>query len=210
MVRARIYRVVRNALPRFSEALGKDKAQSRVDSWLHSSPPTSRYFREAPSEFFQHLRRTEEQAPTLHPAVHELAVFEHSRWTRRFCLPQVAPEASALDFALPPLLNPTVALHGFRYPVQRTDLPVENLPETPTWLCIYRDFERHQVQTRVLNPTAHALLERWVQSDRTLTETVKNVQQELGFAIDTSFLDRLGELIATFLSDGLLLGSRPQ
>ena len=32
MVRARIYRVVRNALPRFSEALGKDKAQSRVDS----------------------------------------------------------------------------------------------------------------------------------------------------------------------------------
>jgi len=210
MVRSRISKVVRNAFPRFSQALGDEAIQSEIETWLHETPPTSRYFREAPSEFFQHLTRAMPGGPTPLSATQELAMFEHSRWTRRFCLPQDAPEASELDFSRPPLLNPTAALHEFGHPVHQADARVESLSSSPTWLCIYRDFKEHRVQTRVLNPTAYALLQRWSQPDKTLTETIEDAQADLGFAIDTSFLERLGELLASFLDDGLLLGSRPQ
>jgi len=208
MVRSRIRRVIGNAFPGFLAALGEDRATSYLETWLDQAPPRSRYFREGPSEFFDFVQGDEFPLQRPEGATQELGALEHARWSRRFALPALPPNAGELSFESPLQLNPTALFMQAEHAIHQK-VPADRCHvKKTTFLCIYRHFDSHKVHTRELNEVAYRLLRQWENPDITITEGVQAARAEVGFAIDASFIERLSSMLAAFVEDGLILGAR--
>jgi hypothetical protein len=201
MVRHRLEKVVRAALPRTVHALGEDEATALITAFFDEAPPRTRWFREVPEHFgaFALSRFGASSVPYLA----ELCEFELARWTVQHLESQPATSVVALDFALPPVTTP--ALRRLRVQ-HRVDLRGLTPRAEAANLAVYRRLD-DKPATWVLNDIAAALLDAFVEGTGSLAERVQAVTRARDVAIDETFLERLSALLADFLERGVLLGS---
>ena len=140
----------------------------------------------------------------------DLLTLELSRWTRRYALPSTTPTSAELSFEARPLCNPTAELLDLKYSVQQRPSEGETFSSRRTYICVYRNLPDDQIRSQVLNPVAAAMCKLWIEGEMTLTQSVETACREAGIGITESFIEKLGEMLASFLDRGLLLGSRPQ
>jgi hypothetical protein len=203
MVRSRLVKVVRSALPRTREALGEDALRALTDAWLAAEPPTTRYFWQVPLAFG---RFAETRIPDAPPYLADLLRYELARWRARHAEAPATPAVMDFAFDRAPVVAPSLALHTFVHPVHLAEL--EQVAEVrPTQVAIFRNRDHH-ADAFALNPTAGALVEDWQRGERTVAESVRAVAQARGLTLDQRFVEKLGALIADFLERGILLGSR--
>ncbi|MBK8589331.1 MAG: putative DNA-binding domain-containing protein [Sandaracinaceae bacterium] len=201
MVRHRLDKVVRAALPRTLWSLGEDEASALITAFFDEAPPRTRWFREVPEHFGAFaLARFGGSSPAH---LRELCEFELARWTVQHLESEPATSVVALDFALPPVTTP--ALRRLRVQ-HRVDLRGTPPRMEPANLAVYRRLD-DKPATWVLNDIAAALLDAFVEGQGSLAERVQAVTRARDVAIDASFLEKLSALLADFLERGVLLGS---
>ena len=201
MVRHRLDKVVRAALPRTLRALGEDEASALITAFFDEAPPRTRWFREVPEHFGAFaLARFGETSP-VH--LRELCLFELARWTVQHLESEPAVNVVALDFNLPPVTTP--ALRRLRVQ-HRVDLRGTEPRPGPANLALSRRLDDKPATGR-LNRIAPALLDAFVDGQGSLAERVQAVTPARDVAIDENFLERLSALLADFLERGVLLGS---
>lgn len=201
MVRHRLDKVVRAALPRTLRALGDDEAAALITAFFDEAPPRTRWFREVPEHFGAFaLGRFTDTSPAH---LRELCQFELARWTVQHLESEPAVNVVALDFNLPPVTTP--ALRRLRVQ-HRVDQRGATPREEPANLAVYRRLD-DKPATWVLNDIAAALLDAFVDGQGSLAERVQAVTRARDVAIDEKFLERLSALLADFLERGVLLGS---
>jgi hypothetical protein len=202
MVRSRLVKVVRTAVPRTREALGDDALGARIDAWLAEAPPRTRYFWQVPLAFGAFA---EGRLPETPAYLDDLLRYELARWRANHA--EAPPAPAVVDFAFDraPALAPSLTLHVFSHPVHLDAPKLEAAQRTQ--VAIFRD-RAHRAGALALNPTAGALVEAWLGGEETMAESVRAVAQARGLTVDQSFIDKLGALLADFLERGLLLGSK--
>ncbi len=206
MVRARLIKVVEAALPRTHAALDEPAFLELVASWLASAAPDTRYFRAVPEGFAAHALaqlRASHDVPSWLP---ELLEYELRTWALKY-LPDVEVTASDFDFDAVPVLDPSVELIELQHPVQKKPTPEGGYKPSPTFVCLYRS-QAHEAMTWTLSPITAALMVHWKLGELSVAESVREVCEKRGRAIDQRFLDTLSGLIADFLDRGVLRGSR--
>lgn len=204
MVRARLRRVVRAALPRTRahlDALGQELFDTHITDWLATSPPDTRFFRDVPGGF------VESQGPALAkrlPGLDDLARYEFACWQTKAADDRFIPAAGALSFDAPPVLHPSVILLPTKFAVQRKKTTLEPREQH---LCIYRT-PKFEAITMELNPIAFSMMRHWqLAPNAPLTASVQGAAAEHGSSIDQSFIEGLAALLEDFLQRGILLGS---
>ena len=210
MVRDRLRRVVSNAFPRTVSEIGEASYFQHFDAWLAATPPSNRYYRGVPEEFATHLRSAWQQTAPPAAWMPDLLTLELTRWTRRYALPETSPASTELTFEAPPLCNPTAQLLRLEHAVQEKPGEGESFSRQPTYICVYRNLPDDQIRSQVLNPVAASMCKLWLEGEMTLTQSVEAACRDAGVGITESFIERLGEMLASFIERGLLLGSRPQ
>jgi len=201
MVQSRIDTLLGSALPRSLERLGAEARAAHVAAWFATERPRSRYFWRLPLDFATFLgpRLCAEDAPLA-----ELLRFERASWEVRQRQTPAAPPTVGFSFERRPVLDPSVLVLHFAHPVHLADAPLDQ--PASTHLCLHRGADG-ALGVLALNPIAAALLEAMREGEGSLAELVRGVTEARGTAIDQAFLEKLGELIATFLERGILLGS---
>lgn len=201
MVRHRLDKVVRAALPRTLRALGDERAAALIVAFLAQAPPRTRWFREVPEHFgaFALTCFTDD----LPPYIAELCQFELARWTVQRLEAEPAASLVSLSFELPPAVTP--ALRRLRVQ-HRVDLAGDSPRAEPANLAVYRRLD-DRPSTWVLNDIAADLLDAFVEGTGSLAQRVQAVTWARDVAIDEVFLERLSALLADFLERGVLLGS---
>ena len=201
MVRHRLDKVVRAALPRTLRALGEDEASALITAFFDEAPPRTRWFREVPEHFGAFaLTRFGDSGPAH---LRELCQFELARWTVQHLESEPDTTVVALDFTLPPVTTP--ALRRLRVQ-HRVDLRGTEPRAEAANLAVYRRLD-DKPATWVLNDIAAALLDAFVDGQGSLAERVQAVTKARDVAIDEHFLERLSAMLADFLERGVLLGS---
>lgn len=131
MIRARLRKVVRAALPRAVEALGESRLEAYFAAWLAEAPPDTRFFREVPTGFVRHAEPSLD-ADEAQPWLGDLARYELARW-RVLAAPDAEGEALPLAFELAPKLTPALELLDVRWAVhKRTPSPRAGGPTAET------------------------------------------------------------------------------
>lgn len=200
MVRHRLDKVVRAALPRTLRTLGEEQGAALMEAFFAQSPPRTRWFREVPEHFGAFaLTRFAHDVPAHLP---ELCRFELARWTVQHLEAEPAAPVVPLSFELPPATTP--ALRRLRVQ-HRVDLRGDTVRAEPANLAVYRRLD-DRPSTWVLNDIAAALLDAFVEGEGTLAQRVQAVTRARDVAIDEVFLERLA-LLADFVERGVLLGS---
>jgi hypothetical protein len=203
LVRERLGRELRAALPRSHAAVPAELFERTFVWHLEHRPPRSRYFRDVVPEFVDSalpLWAAEASLPShcsdllrYELALWEVADLEHE--------PGLAPLELAFDRV--PIASPALRLLALEHTVQLKDIE-----HTPTWLCVHRAADSDRPRTYRLNQTTHGLLSRLCSGSETVTESVNRLAAEQGTRIDARYVDGLCEALAQFLELGILLGSR--
>ncbi len=205
MVRGRLSRLCRVALPRSLEAAGDERFDAWVATWVAERAPRTRYFWRVVGEFVDFTLEGAEVAPSWRA---ELMRYEAVRWHTRYDEAAPEDEVLALDFERVPYLNPTLTLLHFDHPVhQGWAEDAQGPSEVPTHLAVFRRADEETV-TWTLNPMGAALVARWQLGQETLKQSVVTVTEKRGAARDARFLESLAGLLEGLLERGLLLGSR--
>ncbi len=201
MVRHRLDKVIRAALPRTLKTLPADEVDALLVAFFDEAPPTTRWFREIPEQF---AAFAEPRLGAEHPAsLPELLRFEVARWTVQHL--EATPSGAVVDFSfeLPPAVTP--ALRRLRV-AHRVDRPGATIAAEPANLAVYRRLD-DRPSTWVLNDIAMALLDAFVDGEGSLAERVQGVCKARDVAINETFLEKLSALLADFVERGVLLGS---
>jgi hypothetical protein len=202
LVRARLIGVTKAAFPRTAFAIGEDSFGRIIDEWFGNGGPTTRYIRHVPNELAGFAIPIWKS--TAEPWVADLARYEIASWSVRHGPPNPAPEAE-LRFDARPVVGAAVALVRLNHPVHETPTPASGYERQPVILCIYRN-EKHRAVSQTLNPLAADLLEAWQRGDETITESVHRVAGAHDTAVGPAFVEKLSELMARFIEQGILLG----
>ena len=198
MVRARIERIMRTALPKSVHQLAAT-FDTLFAGWLAEESPRSPLYRELPLAFARYLEKRVEE-----PALKERLRYEATCWRLRSAA-VATPEIDELSFEAPIVMNPAMELLAFEH---RVHVKGEATAD-PTHLLVYRaaDF---RVVTLEMNALGFALVQGWCADDeRTLAESVKHTLASLGEESGPRFIDSLGTMLADYLERGVVLGSRP-
>ncbi len=205
MVQSRLLDMLASGLPRTRDAIGAEGFDATFGRWLEAAPPRTRFIRDIVPAFaaFAASRWT---ADAGHPAwLVDLARYEAEVWDVGWAAGELPPHV-ALVFDRRPVVHPAARTVVLDHPVHRDGGPP--WPAEPTHLLLYRRAD-HGVSFRVLGPVEHALVEVILSGERTLTEASHEVARDLGVALDGAFVERLGELLAALVDQGVVLGARP-
>ncbi len=205
MVRARLNKVCRNALPRTVDALGDERFEALFVAWLAEAPPTQRYFREIPMGFLAHARDALRAAQE--PWLLDLATYELTTWRVKFADDRGIPDVVDIDFQKPIALNPALELLDTQHAVH-VAVDGHAYPATPTRYAIYRAPDFRAI-TMLVTPMARALLQAWSDPGTSLAEHVQTVTSARGRAVDAEFIDGLSTMLADFIERGIVRGSLP-
>jgi hypothetical protein len=205
MVRDRLLREIRFALPRTCSLLGRDVIDAAFSFHLEHAPPRTRFFRGIVGAFVASALPLWEADATL-PAAgvdlvrYELAVWEVSDLDARTgpLLPFAFDRAPVLSPALQ-LLSVSHAVHlAAKQPIERGEYR----------LCIHRASDSERPRTWTLTKSTFAMLTRFQAADASVSEIVQRMAAEQGVRVDASYVDALCTTLAQFLEVGIVLGSR--
>jgi hypothetical protein len=203
MVRNRFRDVLTASTPRFSKVVGERVMERWLERWLAGDGPTTRLFWALPltaRESVRALAATGEIAPwQLAIADYELAVWE----TRHAPFPADAP---TVDFSFD--LSPRITSAHLRRTLTHALSDVET-PAADTHHVFFRKADG-VVCVRTLNRVAGLVLDAiTLPGDASLTTRMQAIVKQHGLKAGPEFAVSLGEMLAGWLEDGLLLGSAP-
>jgi len=204
MVRARMHRVCSTALKHSKSALGDIRFEGLVDQWLAEAPPTTRFFRELPSQFVQWVLADDERAKE--PAhLRDLLRYENALWKIRAEDDRDLPAVVDFSFEGVPAFNPASRFLPLEWGVDRRDDGVAPLEGA---LLLYRT-SAFTVPCMRLNPLAAAIVRelRAAERDgRTVTDAVKRAAEDQERAVDQGFIESLSGLLEKLITRGIVRG----
>jgi hypothetical protein len=201
LVRSRLRDLVASALPRTTAALGRAAMDRAVESRLGSGAPTTRFFREAVEEIVT------PSAPGLatdaNPELDDLARLELAQW-RAMWADAPMPAVREFDFAARPVVTPVMQRLELTHSVHRVDRPSER---GRFHVAVFRRRD-HVVETRWMDDTLAAILDRWIEGQLSAIEGVRAALASLGREPTPEIVDAMSGLLAELLERGGVLGSR--
>lgn len=196
MVRWRFHQICGEVLPRTKSALGEGAFRDAVDHWVSNGRPRSRFFRDLPMLFADHLL-----ARDLPALARDLLRLERARWHANIALDGSAPQPFALEAI--PVPSPSLSVFETDHAVQigGGDAPGR------TRLAVYRRLDL-EIETRWSSPTMHALIVGWAAGDRPAIDTVRAVLAAEGREPTPAFVEEMSALLSELVERGAILGSR--
>lgn len=167
--------VIRNAetflgenFPRVKSLFGEDAWTSLVRDYFRRHPSTTPLFVELPGEFLRYLDELRD-APEDPPFLYELAHFEFLETevsADERCIDETGLERSGDVIAGIPVVNPTLRLVRYAFPVHRLDTADEPAaaPPQPTFIAAFRD-RAHRFGFIDLNAASARALELLLQDE---------------------------------------------
>ena len=236
MVRERLLREIRVALPRSCKLLGEAGLARGFEHFLEYAPPRTRFFREIVRGFVESILplmaaggAPRSMSPAVHaaprlddpadlspnlpmpapPALADLLRYELSCWEVRDLEDYAGAPPAEFDFDRVPIVAPALRLLRVRYAIHRPPAADGGYAPGEHLLCLQRRGDAAQPQTWTLTPTTYRLLQRWQRADCSVTESVQALAREQNLRVDAAFIDGLCAALAQFLEVGIVLGSRP-
>ncbi len=208
MVRARMHRVCGTALKHTKEALGDAGFEALVDQWLAEAPPTTRFFRELPTELVRWVLANESRA--AEPAhLRDLLRYENALWEVRAQDDRDLPAVVDFSFEGVPTFHPATRFLPLEWGVDQRDDGVEPLEGA---LLVYRT-AAFTVPCMRLNPLAAAIVRelRAAEGDgRNVTDAVKRAAADQQRAVDQRFIESLSGLLEKLITRGIIRGCLDQ
>jgi hypothetical protein len=201
MVRVRFRDVLASSTPRFVKAAGDAALDAWVDHWLETTGPTTRLFWQLPL--------------TAHASAHALAAsgvlapwqlalltYELALWeTRHTAFPESTP-AGAFAFDRPPVLTRARKRITLTHRAGDTQADAEE-----THYVLFRRAD-DSVGARTLNRVGALVLSAMEQESAVaLDARMRALLTDHALAGGQTFAVSLGEMLAAWMEDGLLLGS---
>jgi hypothetical protein len=208
MVRERLLREIRAALPRSSALLGA-AALERAFSWhLEHDPPRTRYFRQIVGAFLNSALPLWAADPELPAAGLDLARYEGTLW-----------EVADLDASLPelpgefafdriPVLSPALRLLTVSHAVHLPSGPDADYAVAEYLLCVHRAPGAQRARTWTLTRSTYQLLQHWQSTEQTVADSVQQLARQRGVRVDARYVDGLCAALAQFIEAGIVVGSR--
>ncbi|MEZ4287393.1 MAG: DNA-binding domain-containing protein [Polyangiales bacterium] len=194
LVRTRIRGLLVAAFPRTQKVVGDNVFVQWVDAYLHAGGPSTPYFYELATEFADRVLGTDDALRNPEWAANLLRL-ERAQWFARHAPADEQPTA-AFNFESAPLLSRSLTLLRLHYAVQNV---ADTYAPAATRLCVYRDSE-HRSAVWELNDMAADLIERWLTTDESVTESVRALTIDRGLGINEAYIEKLSALIADFLT----------
>jgi len=206
MVRARMHRVCETALKHSRTALGEKPFEALVDEWLATEPPTTRFFRELPTQLVRWALSDESRL--REPAhVRDLLRYENALWEARAEDDRDLPAVVEFSFEGVPAFDPASRFLELDWGVDKRaeDGSVEPLEGA---LLVYRT-AGFTVPCMRLNPLAAAIvreLREAQRASRTVTEAVQRAAASEERAVDQTFIESLSGLLEKLITRGIIRG----
>jgi hypothetical protein len=204
MVRDRLWREIRVALPRTCELLGETLLAREFNAFLELDPPRTRYFRGVVSAFVASAlpRWRADASMAFAPAAIDLVGYELARWE---VADLVAGGAAPQEFSFDriPVLSPALRLLHVEHAVQRG----HGTEVGEHFLCVHRRDDRASVRTWILTARTFELLARFVAADASVSAIVRDLAAARGGIVDAGYVDALCATLAQFIEVGIVLGS---
>jgi hypothetical protein len=202
MIRARLLRELRIALPRTRVLVGDNALLAAFAHHLAHEPPRTRFFRELVSEFVASALPLWAANPALHPACGDLARYELALWEVRDLA--TAPDEPVAEFSFEGVAVVSRALRLLA--LDHAVMPEDALEARPTFLCVQRPEDSERGKVWKLTPSTFQLLSRLAREDKPASEVIRDTAQ--GARFDAKYLDSVCGTLAQFLEAGIILGSR--
>lgn len=204
MVRARMHRVCETALRHSKSALGDTAFEALVDRWLAEAPPTTRFFRELPTQLVQWALA--DGARANEPAyLRDLLRYENALWEVRAQDDRDLPAVIDFSFEGVPAFHPASRFLPLEWGVDRRDEGVTPLEGA---LLVYRT-AAFTVPCMRLNPLAAAIVRELREAEgagRTVTDAVKSAAEDQRRAVDQGFIESLSGLLEKLITRGIIRG----
>lgn len=195
MVRKRLTRVIRDALPRWVQVAGDEQVEEAITSFLAARGVDSRFFRDVPLCFADAL------GESLDDEAKAALTLDRAIWEARndaSSLPRFAP----FDFNAPVLLHPAVqVLRTTRHP--GNDEHFDNARV----VCVYRDVVTDSARWLLLEERAGALLEAWATTEEPAVTAARTIAERFGMPVDSVFAQWLGGCAEDWIERGIVLGA---
>jgi len=204
MIRDRLLRELRIALPRTRALVGDGAFQAAFVHHLAHEPPRTRFFREVVCEFVACALPLWAADAALHPASCDLARYELALWEVRDLAARPDEPVAEFSFEGVAVLSRALRLLPLDYAVRSEDA----LEARPTFLCVQRPEDAERGKVWKLTPSTFQLLSRLAREDKSASEVIRDTAQASGARIDAKYLDSVCETLAQFLEAGIILGSR--
>jgi hypothetical protein len=208
MVRERLLREIRVALPRSCRLLGEARLLQAFALHLDRDPPRTRFFREIVGAFVKSAWPLWQADASLPAECMDMLRYELALWEVRDLPAHDAAGDAEFSFDRVALICPALRLLTVAHAVHLTAADDERLPQAEYLLCIHRAPGADRVRTWTLTRVTYDLLQRWQRAESSVAETVQQLGVERGVAIDASFVDALCTTLAQFIEVGIVLGSR--
>jgi len=204
MVRERMLRQIKLALPRTCELVPDAALQRAFTHHLAAEPPKTRYFRELVAAFVASALPLWAADASLHPACCDLARYELAQWQAADLPARPVQPYTELSFERAPVLSGALQLLAVSYAVHTGS----ELTPGAYCLAVHRAADNERPRTWSLTQVTYELLQLLVPGDRPLEACVKQLAARTRTPIDAAYLDTLCETLAQFLELGIVLGSR--
>ncbi len=203
LVKKSLRSAVEVELPRTARRLGA-RFDAEVDRFLAEEMPRSHYLRDVAFELVAWAAPRWQADPSLPPFLSDLARHELSAFEVAGARAEAPLEADpSLDLERAVVLDPSVRVRRYGYPVHRLGDDDATLEPSLTTLLVYRDHE-HDVRYLDLTPLAGLLVEHLLAGEplgRAITEACAALG--VAFALDDS-----ARFLADLAERGVLRGAR--
>ncbi len=205
MVRSRLFKMMRNGLPKTAALLGPTRFDAAISDYLAEHAPQTRFIREVVNELVDHALPGWAQDEAL-PHLADLARYEALKWrVGALEWPTTAPVADELDFEGRPVLNPTVRDLTVRFRVDK-DWRSPSRLDGAHRVLVHQKPGSNRVYTYVLNPMGGQLFDAWRESE-SFAEGARHVLAANERAPDARFIDGMAGVLADMVEQSIFLGS---
>jgi hypothetical protein len=208
MVRGRLRKELRVALPRTRRALGEQVVERAFVRHLALQPPRSRFFRDFVPAFVASALLDWRDDPTLPAFACDLLAYEAVLWQVADLDARVSVPVVDFSFDRVPVVSPALQIIALRHAVHRRLNHEGGYAAGEFWLGVHRPGDNQKPRTWRFDRATFALLQAWQQGDQTVSVSLQRVSETQGFALDAAFVDRFCTMLAALIDAGIVLGSR--
>ena len=208
MVRERLLREIRVALPRSRKLLGDEVLDGLFVRYLDCDPPRTRFFREIVASFVDSALPWLQADSRLPVVAHDLVRYEAAVWAVSDLDARERETYADFAFDRPAVLSRALRLLHVSHAVHTASDESGQHAAADYWLGIHRKCDGDAPRTWSFNATTFALLERVQRERLPVADAVRQVTAERGIEVDAAFVDRLCGSIAQLIEAGIVLGSR--
>lgn len=201
MVRERLWRELRVALPRTCGLVPAAVFERSFEDYLEHDPPRTRFFREVVGAFVNSALPGWQSA-ALPAACRDMARYELALWEVADLDATLSEPVQDFSFERAPVLARALRLLHVQHSVHK-----QQVEPADQWLCVHRAADSERPRTWTLTKSTCTFLQRLAREDEPVTESVRRCAAAQGGRIDAAYVDALCTTLAQFLELGIVLGS---